>query len=146
VRLRVVGVAPDGSPADDDPLLPPHLISQQTLQALDQPLLLLTWPAPRLHVPATGFFVVLEGVGDAPDEYIMSYPRVVLAGKGYYQVGRRSQPQAAPRQLSTWSIPKIFGAKRTNPDIEFWMRGGDLPGWRAFPESKQAPLLAVTLE
>lgn len=143
VRLCVVGVAADGSPADDNPLLPPSILSTHTLQAVDQPLTL-TWPTAHAVVPASGFFVVIEGLGEAPDEYTISAPRVVLAGKGYYQMGRRSQPSAAPRLLSTWSIPSIAGAKRTNPQLEFWMRGGDLPGWQSFPQKKRVPMMEVS--
>ena len=140
VRIRVVQVAVDGSPADDYPLLPPALITEQTLQELKQPLAL---TFPTILVPTTGFFVVLEGVGEAPDEYVITSPHLVLAGPGNCLIGRRSQPDAPPRQLSTWSIPGIQGAKRTDSLLEFWMRGGDLPGWRSFPESKRVPLVEV---
>jgi len=146
VRVRIVGVAADGSPANDASLLLPRLLTTQTLQVLNDQPLTLAWPTAHLLVPSNGLFVVLEGVGEYPDDYIITSPRVVLAGKSYSHVGRRSQPDAVPRLLSTWSIPSITGAQRTNPQPEFWMRGGDLPGWRSFPEQKRLPLIEVCFE
>jgi len=142
VRLRVATVAADGSPANDNLLAKEVLISEQTLQHLDQPLAL-TWPAERVVVPSGGFFIVLEGVGNAADEYVIKSPRVVLAGAGNSAIGRRSQPNATPRLLSTWSIPHLFSAKLTTVPIGFWGHEGEAPEWQSFSPAKQVPMLEV---
>lgn len=142
VRVRLASVAATGAPAEDNLLAQPMLISEYTLQTLDQPLVL-TWPTERIMVPSAGFFLILEGVGQAPDEYVMHSPRVVLAGAGNNHIGRRSQPAATPRLLSTWSIPALLGAKVAGTPIGLWAKGGEAVEWRAYPASKQLPLLEV---
>lgn len=142
VRLRLATVAADGSPANDNLLSKEVLISEQTLQHLDQPLAL-TWPAERIIVPTGGFFIVLEGVGNAADEYVIKSPRVVLAGAGNSAIGRRSQPNATPRPLSTWSIPHLFSAKLTTVPVAFWGHEGEAPEWQSFSPAKQVPMLEV---
>jgi hypothetical protein len=142
VRLRVASIAPDGSPANDNLLAKEVLITEQTLQYLDQPLTL-TWPAERIVVPANGFFIVLEGVGNAADEYVIKSPRVVLAGAGNSAIGRRTQPNAAPRLLSTWSIPHLFSAKLTTLHVGLWGHEGEAPAWESFSSARQVPMLEV---
>ncbi|MGI4760503.1 MAG: hypothetical protein ACRYF0_07350 [Janthinobacterium lividum] len=143
VRLRVASVAPDGRPADDNLLAKEMLITEQTLQYLDQPLLL-AWPTERIVVPASGFFIVVEGVGNAPDEYVLKSPRVVLAGAGNSAIGRRNDPGAAPRPLSTWSIPELFSAKLTTVPVELWGHENENPAWQHFTTTKQVPMLEVS--
>ncbi|MDO7888090.1 hypothetical protein [Hymenobacter cheonanensis] len=142
VRLRLARVAATGAPAEDSLLAQPVLISEYTLQTLDHPLVL-TWPAERIVVPPAGFFLMLEGVGQAPDEYVMHSPRVVLAGAGNSHIGRRSQPTAPPRLLSTWSIPSLLGARAASTPLGLWAKGGEVVEWRAYPEGKQLPLLEI---
>ncbi len=142
VRLRLARVAANGHPAEDSLLAREVLISEQTLQYLDKPLVL-TWPNERIVVPASGFFVILEGLGDTADEYVIQSPRVVLAGAGNSHIGRRSQPGVTTRLLSTWSIPELSGAKPTGNQVELWAHGGDTPEWKSFPLSKQLPMLEV---
>ena len=145
VRLRVASVAADGSPAADNLLAHEVLITEQTLQHLEQPLAL-TWPSERIIVPANGFFIVLEGVGNAADEYVIKSPRVVLAGAGNSAIGRRSQPNSPPRPLSTWSIPYLFSAKLMSVPVGFWGHEGEAPEWQSFAQSKQVPMLEVSFK
>lgn len=145
VRVRVASMAANGAPADDNLLPHPMQLTEAMLQALDQPLVL-TWPDAHLVVPAAGFFVVIEGLGDAPDEYVLRAPRLVVAGPGNHQIVRRSQPGAAPRLVSTFSIPEMWSAKPATPQVDFWAYGGDQPQWKAFPTSSRVPLLEVSFE
>jgi hypothetical protein len=142
VRLRVASRAANGGPANDNLLAHEVLITEQTLQHLEQPLTL-TWPTERLIVPDSGVFIVLEGVGNAPDEYVIKSPHLVLAGAGNSAIGRRSQPNAAPRLLSTWSIPNLFSAKLTRVPVEFWGHEGEAPECQSFSNLKQVPMLEV---
>jgi hypothetical protein len=142
VRLRVASVATAGGPANDNLLAKEVLITEQTLQYLTEPLTL-TWPAERITVPASGFFIVLEGVGNAADEYVITSPHIVLAGAGNSTIGRRSQPNATPRLLSTWSIPHLFSAKLTTVPVGLWGHEGEAPEWQHFSSSKQVPMLEI---
>jgi len=142
VRLRIASVSATGGPADDNLLAEPILITAQTFQALNEPLTF-TWAA--IPVPTAGFFIVVEGLGDASDEYVMHSPSLVLAGAGNYQIARRSQQETPPRLLSIWSIPELRAAKPINSQVDFWMCGGEQPTWKAFPTSKQVPLFEVGL-
>ena len=94
-------------------------------------------------MPANGFFIVLEGVGNATDEYVITSPHLVLAGAGNSTIGRRSQPNATPRLLSTWSIPHLFSAKLTTVPVELWGHEGEAPEWQHFSSSKQVPMLEI---
>lgn len=142
VRLRVASVAASGGPAADNLLAHEMLITEQTLQRLEQPLVL-TWPAEHVMLPSNGIFIVLEGVGNAPDEYVIKSPSLVLAGAGNSAIGRRNQPDATPRPLSTWSIPYLFSAKLTTVPVEFWGHEGKAPEWQSFATLKQVPMLEV---
>ena len=145
VQIRIASVAADGRPAADNLLALPVVITEQTLQHLTQPLTL-TWPNERITVPVAGFFIVIEGVGEAADEYVISSPRVVLAGAGNSAIGRRSQPNATPRLLSTWSIPQLFSAKLTTVPVELWWHEGEELAWQSSPKAKQVPMLEVSFE
>lgn len=144
VRLRVASIGSGGAPATDDLLAQPVIVDTPTLQTLDHPLTL-SWPA--IEVPAAGFFVVAEGVGDSPDEYVLRSPALVLAGAGNNQVGRRTQPGATPRLLSTWSIPMLRGAKPDRLPATVWLSGGPTPNhWQADSTARRVPLLSVSFE
>lgn len=141
VQLRIASVSASGAPAPDNLLPQPLLVDTRTLQALDRPLTL-SWPA--IAVPNTGFFVVLEGLGDAPDEYVRHTPTLVVAGPGNYQVVRRGQPDRPPRLLSIWSVPELRGARPTAGAATVWLSGGPTPNhWQADSAAHRVPLLSV---
>jgi hypothetical protein len=146
IRIRLASVTTAGVPAEDD-LAPKQLIlTESELQAATQPLLF-TWPAKSVLVPSTGFFIVLEGLGNVPDEYTTNSPATAqLICSDCYTIGRRTEPTAPLRLLPAASIPKILAAKPLSLPVNYWMRGGHLPVWQPFFNSREVPLLEVLFE
>jgi len=146
IRVRIASVTPTGTPADDD-LAPTQLVlTEPMLQAATKPLLL-TWPGKSVPVPAKGFFIVLEGIGKAPDEYITNSPATAHSiCADCYTIGQRNTPNAPLRILPASSVPKILAAKPLGLPVNYWMRGGHLAVWQPFPNSKEVPLLDALFE
>lgn len=146
VRVRIANVTATGSPADNDLLPTPVLLANPTLQELRQPLVLM-WATGQVHVPANGFFVVIEGVGSTPDEYVAGLSRPwAYSYNGYYQLAHRQQPDAPLRLLNRLSIPMLLSAKPTTLPTSLWTRGGDQPDWQPDLNYKQVPLLEIGFE
>lgn len=146
VRVRLAPASPDGTPADEDLLPVPMIISTLALQQLTYQGLVLTWPPGQVAVPGTGFFVVLEGLSATPDEYVAGLVRSRQLGGMAYQLARRQQPAAAPRLLSHQSVALLQSGKATAHADAFWLRGDLKPGWHLAQPGSYVPLLKLGLE
>ncbi len=146
IRVRLASVTDTGAPADDD-LAPTQLVlTEPVLQAATKPLLL-TWASKSVPVPNKGFFIVLEGLGNTPDEYTTDSPATAHSiCADCYTIGQRNAPNAPLRILPASSVPKILAAKPSALPVNYWMRGGHLATWQPFPTSKEVPLVEVLFE
>ena len=146
VRVRVASVTATGAPAEDDLLPTSIVLTTSVLQVLDKPVLL-NWPTKRVSLPAAGFFIVVEGLGNTPDEYTTNSPATAKSiCSDCYTIGRRNEPNAPLRLLAARSVPKLLVAKPAISPFNYWIRGGHLPIWQAFASSKEVPLLEAVFE
>ncbi|RZL13831.1 MAG: hypothetical protein EOO62_07095 [Hymenobacter sp.] len=146
LRIRVASVAPAGGPADDDLLPASIVLTDSVLQAATKPFLL-AWQPNRVLVPATGFFVVVEGMGDAADEYATNSPATAKRiCSNCYTIGRRNEPNAPLRLLPARSVPKLPAAKPTLISADYWVRGGHIANWQRNPATSEVPLLELFFE
>jgi len=143
VRVRIASVTATGGPAEDDLLPIKMVLTESVLQAVNQSLLL-DWPGGGVNIPATGFFLVLEGLGNYPDEYTTNSPASAkLICPDCYTISRRNDPNAQLRLVPAASVPMLLAAKPDQSHPAYWMRGGHIPIWQPFLDSKEVPLLEV---
>lgn len=119
------------------------MLTESVLQAVSQPLLL-EWPGSGVDVPATGFFIVVEGLGNYSDEYTTNSPASAKSiCPDCYTISRRNYPNAQLRLLPVASVPELLTAKPAQSHPDYWMRGGHLSSWQPFLNSEEVPLLEL---
>jgi hypothetical protein len=146
LRVRAASVAANGGPADDDLLPTPVVLTTANLQHSHKNLVI-NWPANRVQVPETGFFLVLEGLGSTPDEYVS---KVVLPTNpkqpAHYELRRRSQPDSTLRLAEVHAFPMLMGAEPDATGAESWYRDTVTQEWRPSRGAKLVVFLEAVFE
>jgi hypothetical protein len=146
LRVRATSVAANGGPATDDLLPVPVVLTTSTLQH-SRKNLLITWLTNQLQVPEKGFFIVLEGVGSTPDEYVS---KLILAPDpkqlAHYELRRRNRPTTTPRLAAIHDFPALMGAEPTATGAESWHRDTATQEWRPSRGAKLVVFLEAVFE
>ncbi|MGI4875154.1 MAG: hypothetical protein ACRYFX_28700 [Janthinobacterium lividum] len=122
LRVRLASVGADGSPAEDNLLPAPVLLTTAALQQAHK-YMTLTWPTNRVAVPEAGFFIVLESVGNFPDEYISKDLTLTRTDrKVLVEISRRNAPGTAPRLADYTDFVRLMGATPATTQAESWTR------------------------
>ncbi len=146
LRVRVASVAADGSPADDNLLPSVVTLTTCTLQQARRHLTL-TWPTNRVVVPAGGFFLVIEGLGSFPDEYVSKFiPPSGPKQPAQYEISRHSQPEANPRLVSIMDFPDLGGGSPMTAAGENWHRDAKTQAWRSSSGQKSVVFIEAVFE
>lgn len=145
LRIRLASVADDGSPADDS-LLAPILLNTLDLQRAQRHLTL-QWPTRHLYVPVRGFFIIVEGVGKVPDEYV-SGVQITEGNKKPppYKISSRTQPGAVIRVVNADNFPKLKGTKPNTNSAESWYRDTVTRQWRGSIPGRSVLLVEALFE
>ena len=146
VRVRLASMKPTGQPADDDLLPAPMILTPAVLRQSSFQPLVFTWPPGQVVIPQQGAFIIFEGIGNTPDEYVSGLIHSRELGGDAYQVTRRLQPEVAPYLLRHQHIALLLNGKPTNSADTFWLRGDLQPDWRLGDPGMYVPLLKVGLE
>ena len=146
LRVRATSVAANGGPAADDLLPVPVVLTIATLQH-SRKNLLISWPTNKLQVPENGFFLVVEGMGTTPDEYVS---KVILATDpkqpAHYELRRRNQPASTPRLAGIHDFPALMGAEPAATGAESWYRDTVTQEWRPSRGAKSVVFLEAVFE
>lgn len=146
LRVRATSVAANGGPATDDLLPVPVVLTTATLQR-SRKNLLISWPNNQLQVPENGFFLVVEGLGSTPDEYVS---KVILAPDpkqpAHYELRHRNQPASTPRPAGIHDFPALMGAEPATTGAESWYRDTVTQEWRLSRSTKSVIFLEAVFE
>jgi len=144
--VRATSVAADGGPAADDLRPVPVVLTTSTLQHSRENLLI-TWPTNQLQVPENGFFIVVEGAGSTPDEYVSKLIFAPdLKQPAHYELRRRNQPATTPRLAATRDFPALMGAEPAATGAESWYRDTVTQEWRPSRNAKSVVFLEAVFE
>ncbi|RTQ50795.1 hypothetical protein EJV47_09245 [Hymenobacter gummosus] len=146
LRVRVASVLADGQPATDN-LLPEQVVLDTRTLRRSRRTLTLQWTNHHLIVPPEGFFLVVEGVGQQPDEVKGNrLPPDRHSKMGYYEIMRRGQPQEVVRTVDIDSFPQLRGANYTGEAAEVWYRIPKTGEWLPEKVGSPIPMLEVVFD
>ncbi len=130
LRVRVASMAPGGGPDPGDLLPTPLVLTTETLQHARKNLLL-SWPDSRILVPEGGFFLVVEGLSNQPDEYVSGVRSPTTSREiPRYELSRRDQPTAPLRVVAFRDLPVLLGAVPAATGAEGWHKDAATQQWR----------------
>lgn len=114
LSIRIASVTATGDPAADNLLAEPIIISNERLRHSKKSFLL-RLPAPGIAMPETGFFIVLECIGNSSTEYVSALaPGKSKSAAPVYIISANENPQAPTRQVPMHYFPALAGAKPTD--------------------------------
>ncbi|TGE07785.1 hypothetical protein [Hymenobacter fodinae] len=129
LQIRVASVSATGAPSDNN-LLPDDVLLTTTDLRRANRHLTLEWPTAHLLVPAGGFFIVIECLGQSTDEYSS---RLLPPGKDgilRYEISHQAHPQSPTRLAEARNFPALQTAQLNPSTAESWYRDTVTQEWR----------------
>lgn len=146
IQVRVASVAANGGPAADNLLPTPALLTTADLLRARHHLTL-QWPTAQLVVPAQGFFIVVEGIGQSADEYVS---RLVMpenrSEATRFEIRHRSQAKNPGRLAEAMRFPRLKGTKPDPTAAESWYRDTVTQEWRRSRVGQSVLLVEAVFE
>jgi len=129
LRVRIASPTESGEPAENDLLPTPLILTTDQLRSADKALTL-EWTATALIVPPDGFFIVLEYVGNYPDEFLADVIIRTKRSIPQYVIRRRSRPDTEFRLVNSEHFPIIKNIIGDRNSAESWYRDTVTRQWR----------------
>ncbi|RTQ50794.1 hypothetical protein EJV47_09235 [Hymenobacter gummosus] len=146
LRVRVASVTASGQPAADNLLPQPVVLDTRALRR-SRRVLTLHWPDYHLTVPSEGFFLIIEGVGQQPDEVIGGkLPPTRHHRLGFYEIKRVGNSAETLRVVDVDWFPKLRGADYTGDGADVWWRNTKTGEWGAAKIGNPIPMLEAVFE
>ncbi|RSK32505.1 hypothetical protein [Hymenobacter metallilatus] len=146
LRVRVASVTAAKGPASDNLLPEPVLLTTKILRA-SRKHLTIQWPTAQLLVPDQGFFIVIEGIGNYPDEYVSGLePQMGKPAAPRYQLRRRIDSSHTLRTAPITDFPILKGTQVDTKTAESWYLDAVTQEWHYKPSESSVVLLEAIFE